>query len=104
MGEAIIISVLCILSIFGVHKIFEMLLSLRKIVDKRKATIVYKMSDTEKNAELVVRALADENDCNVVIVCESADSEVYKISVKTAVQYKNVFVGTATDLQNLLQQ
>ena len=94
MGEAVIISVLCILSIFGVHKIFEMLLSLRRIVDKRKLTLVYKMPHSEKNAEIIVRALADESDCRVVVVCEGAEGEAYGVCVKTAAQYRNVAVVT----------
>ncbi len=104
MEEAFIISVLCILSIFGVHKIFEMLLNLRKTVDKGKIMLVYKMSDNEQNAEMIVRALAVENDNNIFALCERAEGEVYEICVKTAYQYRNVFVGTAADLQNLLQQ
>ncbi|MBQ8338233.1 MAG: hypothetical protein IJY33_03730 [Oscillospiraceae bacterium] len=104
MGEAIIISVLCILSIFGIHKIFEMLLSLRKTVDKGKLTLVYKMADSEQNAEMIVRALAVENDNNIFVVFERAEGEVYEICTKTAFQYRNVFVGTPADLQNLLQE
>ncbi|MBQ8868756.1 MAG: hypothetical protein IJ027_03440 [Oscillospiraceae bacterium] len=104
MGEAIIISVLCILSIFGIHKIFEMLLNLRKTVDKEKLMLVYKMSDREQNAEMTVRALALESDNNIFVACEQAEGEVYEICVKTAFQYRNVFVGTTADLQNLLQQ
>lgn len=103
MGEAIIISVLCILSIFGVHKIFEMLLSLRKTVDERKLTLLYRMSDTEQNAEMVVRALADESSIKVFVVCERAEGEVYDMCVKTAAQYKNVFVGAEEELKNHIQ-
>ena len=103
MGEAVIISVLCILSIFGVHKIFEMVLSLRKIADKRKMMLIYRMPDSEQNAELVVRSLAEENDTRVFVLCDEQAGQVYRICLKTASQYKNVVVGTAHDLVDALK-
>ncbi len=103
MGEAIIISVLCILSIFGVHKIFEMVLSLRKTADKRKMMLVYRMSRDEKNAELVIRALAEENDIKVFVLLDEIAGDSYGVCLKTAAQYKNVVVGTVAELADALK-
>ncbi len=103
MGEAIIISVLCILSIFGVHKIFEMILSLRNTADKRKMILVYKMSGDELNAELITRALAEENDTKVFVLFDEQYGEIYRICLNTAAQYKNVVVGTVAELAEILK-
>ena len=103
MGEAVIISVLCILSIFGIHKIFEMILSLKKTINERKLLLVYSMSGHEKNIEMAVRALSEMNERRIFVLCEKNNSEVYKTSVKIASQYKNIFVGTIEDLQNYMQ-
>jgi len=102
VGEAIIISVLCILSIFGVHKIFEMILSLRKTADKRKMLLLYKMTG-EQNPELVVRSLAEQNDLNVFVLCGEQEGEGYAVCLKTAAQYRNVVVGTVRDLVETLK-
>lgn len=103
MGEAVIISVLCILSIFGVHKIFEMLLSLRKIADKRNMMLIYRMSGREPDAEIITRSLAEENDMKVFVLFGEASCDAYRVCLKTAAQYKNVVVGTADELKEMLK-
>ncbi len=103
MGEAVIISVLCVLSIFGIHKIFEIILSLRKIVDKRKTVLVYRMSGSEQNAELITRALAEENDIKVFVLFDEIAGGAYSVCLRTAAQYKNVVVGTTSELAEMFK-
>ena len=109
MGEAIIISILCVLSIFGVHKIFEMLLSLKWGSAAKKLTLVCRLDKNEQNAEMLVRTLAAESQnlsmgkvC-VFIVCDSAEGEEYNICQKTAQQYENMYVGNISSLREYIE-
>ena len=109
MVEAVVFSFLCILALFGIHKLVELFLCLGGSVGEKTGLIVYKIDRDEKNAEMIIRALATDSTkflsvkkVGVYIVYDGEDTEVLEICKRTAEQYDNIFVGKLSDAERLL--
>ena len=109
MGEAIVFSIISILAFLGIQKLFELFENIKAGGGERPTVLVYKLSGHEQDAEMIVRSLVSDSvkistgrQVAVFIVNDSMDDETYDVCVRTAQQYKNVFVGSFDEASNLL--
>ena len=109
MGEAIFFAIICVFVFLGIQKIVEILETYSRFEFPKTSVLLCKISGHQENAEFIIRSLAADSlkisSCKknaVFIIDDGMDEYTYKICIKTANQYKNVFIGNLEDAENIL--
>lgn len=111
MEKAVIFSVIFILALLGLHKVFEWIESVLCVRGQNPSVLFYKPGSDCDNAEMIIRSLASDSRkivtgkyVAVYIVSDGMNEKTLDICRKTADQLSNVFVGNYHDGAWLLKK
>ena len=107
MGKAVIFSIVVIVFMLGLHKIFELVDRLMSVKIKEPIVVLTRLSESQKNTEMAIRSLSVLSkelggNTAVFVLNDNLSGKNLEISNKTAEQLKNVFVGSMEDVNRLL--
>lgn len=111
MVKTIIVFVFCVLTLFGVVKILELIEGKITLQTKLPIYLVCRLNGKVTNAEILIRSLAKDSqnlssgeNSGVIIVNDAIDKETEEICYRTAQQLNNVSVLKIDKISEFIEQ